>query len=40
MAADHLGAPVHQQGKRGDDRNQELTVVPSGRGQPAEVLSL
>src|ERR1700733_10079065 len=32
--------PFHQQGKRGDDRNQELTGVPSGRGQLAEVLSL
>jgi hypothetical protein len=28
----------HQQGKRGDDRNKELTVVPSGRGQLAQVL--
>jgi len=27
-------------GKRDDDRNQELTAVPFGRGQLAEVLSL
>ena len=44
MAADRFGArfpdwPVHQQGKRGDDRNQELTVVPAVGNWPRCAIS-
>src|SRR6476661_1928312 len=44
MAADHLGASLSRldrfisSASRADDRNKELTVVPSGRGQLARVL--
>jgi hypothetical protein len=46
MAADHLGASLSRldrfisSASRADDRNKELTVVPSGRGQLAQVLSV
>jgi hypothetical protein len=46
MAADHLGASLSSldrfisSASRADDRNKELTVVPSGRGQLAQVLSV
>jgi hypothetical protein len=46
MAADRLGASHSRldrfisSASRADDRNKELTVVPSGRGQLAQVLSV
>jgi hypothetical protein len=44
MAADRFGArfpdwPVHQQGKRADDRNQELTFVPAVGNWPRCAIS-